>query len=178
MQVVLVFISHMSSFDSKYFFHAEDISGQHLKNFCSCLFILYRLVLKYLRCVCEVAWSAVCLHSKPVLSCIDFTVSLCQFSGLSVSKSKDKITKCFGYKPNLPSCPTCNKAAAVPLQRQWWQQWCCHHLESFQRFPFFFLLALWSICKFSLSSEHWGGIQAESVRFSSNRLAVKRREIE
>lgn len=38
------------------------------------MYILYRLILKYLTCVCEVAWSAVCLHSKPVLSCIDFTV--------------------------------------------------------------------------------------------------------
>lgn len=94
--------------------------------------MLFKLVL--------VAWSAVCLRSKSVPSCIDLTASLCQLSRLSDSRSKDKArytptetTKCFGYKPDLPSCATCNKSVAVPLQGQWSQQWCCLHFESCQR---------------------------------------------
>lgn len=41
-----------------------------------------------MRCDSEEAWSAVCLHSESVLSCIDLTASLCQFSGLPSSGTK------------------------------------------------------------------------------------------
>lgn len=134
----------MSTFDSRYFFPCRRYIWiafeEILLTFADAVCINYTNWSWHAWGVSEVAWSAVSLHNKSMLSCIEFTVSLCQFSGLSACKSKDKtrcsstkITKCFGYKPSLPSCTTCNKAVAVPLQRQWWQQWCCHHFESCQR---------------------------------------------
>lgn len=84
-----------------------------MKNFCSHLRM-------HIRCDSEVAWSAVCLHSKSVLSCIDFTI-LVSIQWAQCFQGQNKVQfyqnyQIFGYKPNLSSCDTCNKAVAVPLK--------------------------------------------------------------
>lgn len=38
------------------------------------MYDMYKLVLKYMRCESETAWSTVYLYSKSMLNCIDFTV--------------------------------------------------------------------------------------------------------